>query len=389
MTTSKRVHDRSKMKSAHDLEIVTEKWKMASKVVFLMEILKKETEMIIPLTEDLLEEKQRILEENQDNAAEYVTGFLMISVDKLLLLDKIAHFRVKDEGNGDDKWVPCSYLRIAFTSFSFEVPSQLQQHARDKGGPKAGSLEFDKRAVAVMHELFSFIIEKRLVTDHLIHFRRELVMPKSYRGKKKKIESFSNTSDMEDNGLLESDDSENDSISLQLDKRGRFRMHMENDGRTRTVFDAVVKIQRNIQEKDKEVRQNFGNWILQWMKSSDQIQVHPLAMPSPSASSSMSWTKQQATKISSQLKTHGSIHTLRNRLSDRLQSTRLKSLWNNKPFHGIAMMMRLPTPAAVKMTQYRNLFINGPEAVRRLNYTRGGFEGRVIRRDIGQWMLQN
>ncbi|XP_048320043.2 uncharacterized protein LOC107431174 [Ziziphus jujuba] len=159
--------------------------------------------------------------------------------------------------------------------------------------------------------------------------------------------------------------------------------------RTRTVFDAVVKIQRNIQEKDKEVRQNFGNWILQWMKSSDQIQVHPLAMPSPSASSSMSWTKQQATKISSQLKTHGSIHTLRNRLSDRLQSTRLKSLWNNKPFHGIAMMMRLPTPAAVKMTQYRNLFINGPEAVRRLNYTRGGFEGGVIRRDIGQWMLQN
>ncbi|GAA0161500.1 hypothetical protein LIER_17799 [Lithospermum erythrorhizon] len=42
---------------------------------------------------------------------------------------------------------------------------------------KAGSREFDKRAVAIMHELLSFTIEKRLVTDHLTHFRREFVMP--------------------------------------------------------------------------------------------------------------------------------------------------------------------------------------------------------------------
>lgn len=47
----------------------------------------------------------------------------------------------------------------------------------DARGLKAGSLEFDKRAVAVMHELLSFTIEKRLVTDHLTHFRWELVMP--------------------------------------------------------------------------------------------------------------------------------------------------------------------------------------------------------------------
>lgn len=125
-----------------------------------------------------------------------------------------------------------------------------------------------------------------------------------------------------------------------------------------------------------------------WMKPSAQIKVHPPPMSPPGASSSMSWTKQQATKISSQLKTHGSIHTLRNRLSGRLQPTRLKSLWNDKTLTGIATMMRLPKPAA-KMTQYRNLFINGPEAVRRWNYTRGGFEGGVIRKDIRQWMLRN
>lgn len=42
---------------------------------------------------------------------------------------------------------------------------------------KAGSLEFDKRAVAIMHELLSFSIEKRLVTDHFTYFRREFNMP--------------------------------------------------------------------------------------------------------------------------------------------------------------------------------------------------------------------
>ncbi|KAK9274100.1 hypothetical protein L1049_018914 [Liquidambar formosana] len=49
MTTSKRVQDRSKNKGVHDLEIATEKWKIASKVLFLMEVLKKEPEQIIPL----------------------------------------------------------------------------------------------------------------------------------------------------------------------------------------------------------------------------------------------------------------------------------------------------------------------------------------------------
>ena len=40
-----------------------------------------------------------------------------------------------------------------------------------------GSKEFEKRAVAVMYELLSFTLEKRLVTtDHLTHFRREFVV---------------------------------------------------------------------------------------------------------------------------------------------------------------------------------------------------------------------
>lgn len=378
MTISKRVQDRSKMKRVHDLEIVTEKWKIASKVLFLMETLKKEPEMIISvrsleqyrrqislpkphkvsdfirkspklfelykdhrgvlwcgmtkLAEDLIEEEERILEENEDNAAEYVTRFLMMSVDKLLPLDKIAHFRrafglpvdfrtnwvhkypqqfkaVKNEDepeylklvNWNPAWAitelekkamgitesPAHSPGLLSLPFPLKFPPNYKKVYRyggkiehfqkrcylspyaDARGLKAGSLEFDKRAVAVMHELLSFTIEKRLVTDHLTHFRRELQMPQKlmrlllkhigifyvsergkrfsvflteayegseliekcplvlwkekvqsligYRGKKKKIETFKYMSDMEDNGLLESD-SENESISLQFDQ---------------------------------------------------------------------------------------------------------------------------------------------------------------------------
>lgn len=49
MTTSKRVQDRSKKKRVHDLEVATEKWKIASKMMFLIEVIKQEPEMVIPV----------------------------------------------------------------------------------------------------------------------------------------------------------------------------------------------------------------------------------------------------------------------------------------------------------------------------------------------------
>ncbi|KAI3444173.1 hypothetical protein Pfo_000838 [Paulownia fortunei] len=148
----------------------------------------------------------------------------------------------------------------------FQKREYLSPYA-DARGLKAGSLEFDKRAVAVMHELLSFTIEKRLVTDYLTHFRREFTMPQKlmrlllkhfgifyvsergkrfsvfltqaydgseliekhplvvwkekvlnlvgYRGKKKKIQSFEDFSDMEDKALCGSD-SEDDHVQLEL-----------------------------------------------------------------------------------------------------------------------------------------------------------------------------
>lgn len=287
MTSSRRVQDRSRLKRVHDLEIATEKWKVAYKVLFLIETLKQEPEMVIPVrnleqyrrqfnlpkphkvsdfirkspkvfelykdqrgvlwcgmtkqAEDLVEEGEKIIEQHADKAAEYVTRFLMMSVNKRLPVDKVAHFR-RDFGLPLDfqtKWVndypelfkvvksedECEYLELvswnpawAVTElerklmgvtestathtpgllslpFPMKFPSNYKKIYRyggkidhfqkrsylspyaDARELKAGSLEFDKRAVAVMHELLSFTMEKRLVTDHLTHFRRELVMP--------------------------------------------------------------------------------------------------------------------------------------------------------------------------------------------------------------------
>ncbi|KAJ6361767.1 hypothetical protein OIU78_002229 [Salix suchowensis] len=351
MTTSKRVQDRSTTKRVQDLEIVTERWKIVSKVKAVMEILNEEPEMIVPVrnlerhrikinlpkphkisdflrkspklfelykdqrgllwcgmtkeAEDLLEEEGRLIEESSDKVAEYVT--------RCLMMDKWVHrypelFKVVDVAN------EVSYLELvswnpewAITelekrvlgvngssnhqpgmlslSFPLRFPSNYKKVYRhrekidhfkkrsylspyaDAKGLTAGSLEFDKRAVAIMHELLSFTLEKRLVTDHLTHFRREFVMPQKlmrlllkhmgifyvsergkrfsvflteayegqelidkcplvvwkekllslvgYREKKKKILTFGDLSDLEDSGLIESS-SEHENISMHL-----------------------------------------------------------------------------------------------------------------------------------------------------------------------------
>ncbi|CAN4127631.1 unnamed protein product [Withania somnifera] len=291
MTTSKRVQDRSKKKRLHDLEIVTEKHKILSKVLLILEVLKQEPQQVISIreldhyrrqinlpkphkisnflrkspklfelykdhrgilwcgmtkeAEDLVQEEEAIIEQHSHKTAEFVTRMLMMSVDKRLALDKIAHFR-RDLGLPMDfrnhwarrfpdhfrvvqpfkpydeseylelvkwksGWTMTELERKALgvkqasddhvagpLSLSFPMkfpPNYKQVLSRYKGkiedfqkreylSPyadatelKAGTLEFNKRAVSVMHELLSFTIEKRLVTDYLTHFRKEFVMP--------------------------------------------------------------------------------------------------------------------------------------------------------------------------------------------------------------------
>ncbi|XP_057539862.1 protein WHAT'S THIS FACTOR 1 homolog, chloroplastic [Amaranthus tricolor] len=386
MTISKRVQDRSKKKRVHDLEIVTEKWKIFSKIHHLMEVIKSEPEHIISIrfleqhrrqinlpkpyklsdflrkspklfelykdrkgtlwvgmtqeAEELLQEEEREIQAHSDKLAEFVTRVLMMSVDKRLRVDKIAHFRrdfglpldfrnnwvhnypnlfrlvnyEADDGGVDheflelvswkNEWAVTELEKIlgSFTgdelnshcpgklslAFPMKFPPNFKKVFRfggtlehfqkreylspyaDARGLVAGSHEFDKRAVAVMHELLSFTLEKRLVTDHLTHFRRELVMPQKlmrlllkhfgifyvsergkrfhvflneaydgtqliakcplvlwkekvmnligYRGKKKKVATFEEFSDIDDKDLFKSDSEDE-----------RFRMNLEQD----------------------------------------------------------------------------------------------------------------------------------------------------------------
>ncbi|XP_010420985.1 PREDICTED: protein ROOT PRIMORDIUM DEFECTIVE 1-like [Camelina sativa] len=377
MTSSKRVQDRSREKRVQELEIATEKWKIASKVIFLMEVLKGERDMIITVRsleqyrrqinlpkphkisdfirkspklfelykdqrgvlwcglteegEDLLDEHDRLLEGNGDKAAEHVTRCLMMSIDKKLPLDKIVHFR-RDFGLpldfrinwvnkfpqhfkvvklGDEEylelvsWNPAWAVTelekktlglteendhkpgVLSLAFPMKFPPSYKKMYRYRGkiehfqkrtylspyadarGLEAGSKEFDKRAIAVMHELLSFTLEKRLVTDHLTHFRREFVMPQKlmriflkhcgifyvsergkrfsvfltegyqgpelidkcplilwkekllkftgYRGRKRDIPTYSDTLDMQESELLESG-SGDESLSVEFEK---------------------------------------------------------------------------------------------------------------------------------------------------------------------------
>ncbi|KAL2896464.1 Protein WHAT'S THIS FACTOR 1-like protein [Bienertia sinuspersici] len=377
MTTSKRVQDRSKKKRVHDLEIVTEKWKIFSKIHHLMEVIKSEPEHVIPIryleqhrrqinlpkphklsdflrkspklfdlykdrkgttwvgmtqeAENLLEEEEREIQARSDKLAECVTRILMMSVNKRIRVDKIAHFR-RDFGlpwdfrnnwvhqypdlfrlvkyEADDGGIDHEYLQLvgwknewAVTelekkvgninrdelhlhspgklslAFPMKFPPNIKKLYRfggslehfqkreylspyaDAGALVAGSQEFDKRAVAVMHELLSFTLEKRLVTDHLTHFRRELVMPQKLmrlllkhfgifyvsergkrfhvflneaydkseliekchwffggkRGKKKRVATFEEFSDIEDKDLFKSD-SDNERFGINLEQ---------------------------------------------------------------------------------------------------------------------------------------------------------------------------
>lgn len=148
-----------------------------------------------------------------------------------------------------------------------------------------------------MHELLSFTVEKRLVTDHLTHFRQELVMPQklmrlflkhfgifyvsergkrfsvflteAYEGseliekcplviwkekvqsligyrKKKKIETFTDMSDMEDSSLYENNsesesDSEEESIHLE-DSSHTDNSEMEIDEVFRAYEDSKTSL---------------------------------------------------------------------------------------------------------------------------------------------------
>lgn len=286
MSKSAKVQRRSRNKRESDFELVMERQKTVNKVLTVMEILKHEPEQVMtmkslggyrsrinlanhhrvlefvkkysgifelykdprgvtwcgftPAAEELIEEEMKIKKEYESTTVNYVRRFLMMSVDKELPVDKIAHFK-QSFGLPDDfrrEWIykfpeffkvvqrnDGLYLKLtswdpslAFTElerkakggavnaenstpglitlpFPVRFPSRFQRIRRHYEAIKKfqalpylspyanpsdlvpGSKEFGKRAVAVLHEMLSFTLEKRLVTDHLTHFRREFRLP--------------------------------------------------------------------------------------------------------------------------------------------------------------------------------------------------------------------
>ncbi|KAK9901784.1 hypothetical protein M0R45_001983 [Rubus argutus] len=132
--------------------------------------------------EERVEEEDRILEEHQDKAVEYVTCFIMMfELEKKTvgITEASAHTSGLISPSFPLKFLPNYQKRVYKYRGAldhFQKRSYLSPYA-DARGLNAGSKEFDKRAVAIMHELLSFTVEKRLVTDRLTHFRQELVMP--------------------------------------------------------------------------------------------------------------------------------------------------------------------------------------------------------------------
>ncbi|KAK1264895.1 hypothetical protein QJS04_geneDACA019412 [Acorus gramineus] len=291
MTKSRRVQDRSKKKRIHHLEIAVERWKAHSKLQFLIDLIKRQPEQVIrlsnlerhrrllslkpphtvlhflrkspnlfdlyshpsssttwcgftPTTEALLAQFDALLASHAEMAAERVARLLMMSSgdEKRLRIDKIAHFR-REFGFPEDfrkdwirgfpelfrvvvdvdgvehlelvewrsDWAVTELERRAIERGEYERPDapglislpfplrfppnyrrRVVRHAgyierfqslpylspyADARGLRVGTREYDKRAVAVMHEILSFTLEKRIVVDHLTHFRSEFAMP--------------------------------------------------------------------------------------------------------------------------------------------------------------------------------------------------------------------
>lgn len=153
--------------------------------------------------------------------------------------------------------------------------------------------------------------------------------------------------------------------------------------RTRVVFDVVLKVHRNIQERDIEVGRNLGNWILRSLdriKPSAQIRCSSSGGSPSNSSTGMNMTKQ--IKGTSQWKNPGTFSSSKNQESDRRMFSSLKNTWP-RPFPTITMIIQSAKPTS-RITQYRHVSY-GPE-VPRSHFARGQFGG-VFREDILQWML--
>lgn len=151
--------------------------------------------------------------------------------------------------------------------------------------------------------------------------------------------------------------------------------------RTRAIFDMVVKVHKNIQERDIEVGRNVGNWILRWldkMKPSAEIRGgQPPSTAKPNTS-----VRKQLTNTSHH-KMPGGRSTCSVKNGDRESGRQLfistRTTWREQFPSVTKMMPGIPS-------QYRHMSICGSQ-VFKPNYGSFGSEG-VIRKDIMEWLVR-
>lgn len=157
--------------------------------------------------------------------------------------------------------------------------------------------------------------------------------------------------------------------------------------KTRSIFDAAIKVHREVQQRDIEVGRNLGNWILRWLdKMKPGAQIRPGKPTQSNNNSAVKTTQKQLPDSSSQKppQNYGTSYTRNgDRESNRHLFTSTKS-WH-AAYPTISMMMKPAKPVGIN-THYRR-FISGLDTFE-LRSTRFGLD-RVIRNDIYQWMMKN
>nr|XP_043612796.1 uncharacterized protein LOC122584797 [Erigeron canadensis] len=148
--------------------------------------------------------------------------------------------------------------------------------------------------------------------------------------------------------------------------------------RTRAVFDATLKVHREIQKRDLELGRNLGNWILRWLdKAKPAAQIRP-GGPTQYASSSntVSIPRKRLTEAWRQKTTNAGFRYLESR---RRLVNSSRNLWLTT-YPTVAKLLRRREPVMSNNIQFRQLVSSNNKG--KLGF---GFNG-VIRNDILQWL---
>ncbi|URD96719.1 hypothetical protein MUK42_32212 [Musa troglodytarum] len=149
--------------------------------------------------------------------------------------------------------------------------------------------------------------------------------------------------------------------------------------RTRSVFDVAVKVHKNIQQRDKEVGRNLGNWILRWLhRMKPSAEICPPVLEEPTSTSNIS---KHAASSSQPLGAKEANNKAPKKSDGQVLFTPLNS--RSTSFPSMSMMLQ-PRNSMDWNCQQRRISRSTPYGIS--FQQRRGLAG-VFRDDISQWML--